>query len=79
MKTRTFLFASLFAISLTVMACGSKTEEQAPMDTAATTTTPAPSAPTTDTMSTTPAPAPMDTAAHSGMDTASHSADTTHK
>ena len=76
MKVKAFLFASLFAMSLSLTACGGNTEETpATMDTNSVET--APSTQTTDTAATAPAVTPADTTAAAGTDTAAAGADTT--
>lgn len=61
MKATAFLIASLFAMSLSLTACGGNTEETPASDMDTTTTEMAPTTPTVDTIA--PAATPIDTAA----------------
>lgn len=72
MKVKAFLIASVFAMSLSLVACGGNTEETPAVDT--TTTTEMPATPAVDTAATV---APADTMAVPAADTAA--ADTSSK
>jgi hypothetical protein len=76
MKAKAFLFASLCAMSLSLVACGGKTDETPASEVDTTMATPAPSAPTVDTTAGATTPAPTDTTAGASTGT-STSTDTT--